>query len=181
MMDWRNKINDILSNDTPPRSFNPERPYCFVAIATDHMTSYYRYISTWRHARPFEVTSPSEVTFSQPYTPCSIETKDVITSKVLCVPSLPDRFLCKMELHSAQTTRSTSHQYENFQPTLADQLYVHYVYKQSTCQEADLWSQWLRRYQLYQWHLIAKREASFRITRVQTLPLWGLNTPPGGK
>jgi hypothetical protein len=83
MMDWRNKINDILSNDTPPRSFNPERPYCFVAIATDHVTSYYRYISKWLYARPFEVTSPSDVNFSQPYTPCSIETKDVITSKIV--------------------------------------------------------------------------------------------------
>jgi hypothetical protein len=103
LMDWRNEINYILPNDisffiylfvfcvtinhrsalrvTRPRSFNPERPFCFVATATDHVHSYYRYISQWRHARSFERVSHSDVTFSQLYTPCSSETKDVITSK----------------------------------------------------------------------------------------------------
>jgi hypothetical protein len=37
-----------------PRSFKPERPYCSVARATDHVHSYYRYISQWRHARSLE-------------------------------------------------------------------------------------------------------------------------------
>jgi hypothetical protein len=37
-----------------PGSLNPERPYCSVAMATDHVYSYYRYISQWRHARSFE-------------------------------------------------------------------------------------------------------------------------------
>jgi hypothetical protein len=77
---WRHRIVRSALRVTPPRSFNPERPFCFAATATDHVHSYYRYISQWRHARSFERVSHSDVTFPQLYTPCSSETKDVITS-----------------------------------------------------------------------------------------------------
>jgi hypothetical protein len=47
-------VNMLYSYVASPRSLNPERPYCSVAMATDHVLSYYRYISQWRHARSFE-------------------------------------------------------------------------------------------------------------------------------
>jgi hypothetical protein len=44
----------VAAHHTHSSRRSTKRPYCFVAVATRHVTPHYRYISKWRHTRPFE-------------------------------------------------------------------------------------------------------------------------------
>jgi hypothetical protein len=77
----RNTSLAVTSQHSPQRVTCPPSAVVEPRAATDHAHSYHQYISLWCHGRSFEGDSPCDVTFSQLYTPCYSETKDVITSK----------------------------------------------------------------------------------------------------
>jgi hypothetical protein len=98
----------VLCVTQPPQSsFNPRLPRCCITIATEHVTSHNRYISKVTSRLHFRAQLPSRVwrQLSQPYTPYSIETKEVITSKTANRP-VGTEFAC-LALISINAIRRT--------------------------------------------------------------------------